>query len=163
MAGQGPSQKPRGPESHYKQCRQSCTCWGSQRLTEPISKMTSRSGVGSCVSPFGLLWQTRVADRTQKFISHSSRGRKSEMRVPACSVLVRAVSWVADCRLPLEHSHSRKRARESLGLLSEGHSSHSRGLHPCDRTTSQRPHLLVPSHWDWDLPRGFGGTQTFSL
>lgn len=59
--------------------------------------------------------------------------------------------------------HMVKGTIELSGVPLIGHQSHSWGLHPHDLTTSRRPHLLVPSHWELGFQHmKFGETQTFS-
>lgn len=70
---------------------------------------------------------------------------------------------MANCHL-LACSHSGVQgAGTSSCASSEGTKPHSRGRHPYDLITCQRPHLLMPSRcWVRTSTCEYGGTQTFS-
>lgn len=69
---------------------------------------------------------------------------------------------MANCHL-LACSHSGVQgAGTSSCAFSEGTKPHSRGRHPYDLITCQRPHLLMPSRcWVRTSTCEYGGTQTF--
>lgn len=76
----------------------------------------------------------------QVCVSDSSRGYKSEIWVPACRVLMRALSWLADSWLlavssPRERAASFPLKRTLIPLC---------GGHPQDLVTSQRPRIPNP-------------------
>lgn len=52
---------------------------------------------------------------------------------------------------------------EATGCLSQGHSSHSRGLCPQDLTSSQLCPLFIPSLWGAEFHRKLLGSQTIIL
>lgn len=65
----------------------------------------------------GILVQAAIKKvNNRKIISHSSRGWKSLIRVPAWSGLIKALFWVVDCLYLLVSSHGGERARKVSGI-----------------------------------------------
>lgn len=91
----------------------------------------------------------RVAYQQQTFISHGSRGQKSEIRSPA---------W------HIASSHGREERESKLSCVYFiRRLILFRRLHPHSLITSQRPHLLILSHWGFEYFNvNFEGAQTSS-
>lgn len=78
---------------------------------------------------------------------------------PGCRqgrALVRDLFLAADCPLLLIAPGVKRDKESSLRSLLWEHWSRSRGVHPRDLISSQRPHLLLQQQ------KNFGGTQTLS-
>ena len=84
--------------------------------------------------------------RQHTCILHGSGGWESKIKV-LNDLVPGEGSFFLFCILTCQGERKRARGNQPTGASFIRYQSHSWGLHPYDLITSQRPQLLIPSHW----------------